>query len=550
MIEIRTKTGVSLDLAPDAEFEIEMSNPLLEGDGIPVAFSTSITFPPTETNRTVFGYLPAMMLPPTVLRVGVYIFCSGIQLLSGSLVYDNLDEYGNLNYTFTERELEDDLNKKIWQLNLPHSQTASEPHLPTADQLAANVRAGSVTGVGAPFLFDPDGAVTKFHNIPARTTDTRFTPCVSVRRLINAVPAFSLDDNGAVYSLSEIYILGLYKEFSGNIKGYGDYLSIARSLPDVTLFDVIKEVCKMLCASIYKDGDKYALVNFALVGYAVTKDWDAKVCDTFSLSAEPAQGYGFGWPKEDNGNSGEVSGQISTVSTLKSVLDSRQYGQYVPVKHSGILATPGTFDTYSVPSDYVNLGANEFVQVCEILNVYDEDIDEDINGNKVDNHMSATLIKNVPTYYNRMEWEEDDSYPQGGTWIQVASEYRMAGQVSFPADGSERDSRIIFGLFNSGQMVGKGLKMDGSSGGDYCVTSLYSLAAYVLSARHEQYREWLAKDRQIISVDLNLDLNDIASFRFWHAVMIRSRKFIVKRLTLRISARRDGILSSAELISM
>lgn len=549
MIEIRTKAGVALDLAPDAEFEIEMSNPLLEGDGIPVAFSTSITFPPTETNRTVFGYLPAMMLPPTVLRVGVYIYCSGIQLLSGSLVYDNLDEYGNLNYTFTERELEDDLNRKIWQLDLPHSQTASEPHLPTADQLAANVRAGSVTGVGAPFLFDPDGAVTKFHNIPARTTDTRFTPCVSVRRLINAVPAFSLDDNGAVYSLSEIYILGLYKEFSGNIKGYGDYLSIARSLPDVTLFDVINEVCKMLCATIYKDGDKYALVNFALVGYAVTKDWDAKVCDTFSLTAEPAQGYGFGWPKEDNGNSGEVSGEITTVSTLKAVLDARQYGQYVPVRHEGVLSIPGTFDTYSVPPSYVMLEDHESVQVCEILNMYDDDIDEDINGNKVDNHMSATIIKNVPTHYEREVWDEDDSYPQGGIWITVIDTYRMAGLVSFPADGAERDSKIIFGLFDDGQMYGKGYKMTGA-GADAGSPYEYNLAAYSLAARHQQYREWLAKDRQIISVDLNLDLNDIASFRFWHAVMIRSRKFIVKRLTLRISARRDGILSSAELISM
>ena len=526
-----------------------MANPLLEGDGIPVAFSTSITFPPTETNRTVFGYLPAMMLPPTVLRVGVYIYCSGIQLLSGSLVYDNLDEYGNLNYTFTERELEDDLNRKIWQLDLPHSQTTSEPHLPTADQLAANVRAGSVSGVGAPFLFDPDGAVTKFHNIPARTTDTRFTPCVSVRRLINAVPAFSLDDQGAVYSLSEIYILGLYKEFSGNIKGYGDYLSIARSLPDVTLFDVIKEVCKMLCATIYKDGDKYGLVNFALVGYAVTKDWDAKVCDTFSLTAEPAQGYGFGWPKEDNGNSGEVSGEITPVSTLKAVLDARQYGQYVPVRHEGVLSIPGTFDTYSVPPSYVMLEDHESVQVCEILNVYDDDIDEDINGNKVDNHMSATLIKNVPTHYDREVWDEDDSYPQGGIWITVIDTYRMAGLVSFPADGAERDSKIIFGLFDDGQMYGKGYKITGA-GADAMSPYAYNLAAYSLAERHQQYREWLAKDRQIISVDLNLDLNDIASFRFWHAVMIRSRKFIVKRLTLRISARRDGILSSAELISM
>lgn len=548
MIEIRTKTGVSLDLAPDAEFEIEMSNPLLEGDGIPVAFSTSITFPPSETNQTVFGYLPAMMLPPTVLRVGVFIFCDGIQLLSGSLIYDNLDEYGNLNYTFTERELEDDLNKKIWQLNLPHSQTSREPHLPTADQLAANVRAGSVAGVGAPFLFDPDGAVTKFHNIPERTTDTRFTPCVSVQRLIDAVPAFQLYDS-SVFGLSEIYILGLYKEFTGNIKGYGDYLSIARSLPDVTLFDVIKEVCKMLCATIYKDGDRYVIMNFGLVDYVViTKDWDAKVCDTFSLSAEPAQGYGFGWPKEDNGNSGEASDEITTVSTLKAVLNARQYGQYVPVRHEGVLSTPGTFDTYSVSPNYVMLEDHESVQVCEILNVYDEDIDEDINGGKVDNHMSATLIKNVPTHYEREVWDEDDSYPQGGVWIQVADVYRMAGQVTFPADGSERDSKIIFGHFYNGQMFGKGIMMldNGNDG-----THGFPLAAYRLSERfHNLYREWLAKDRQIISVDLNLDLNDIASFRFWHTVMIRSRKFIVKRLTLRLSARREGILSSAELISM
>ena len=163
--------------------------------------------------------------------------------------------------------------------------------------------------------------------------------------------------------------------------------------------------------------------------------------------------------------------------------------------------------------------------------------------------MSATLIKNVPTHYDREVWDEDDSYPQGGIWITVIDTYRMAGLVSFPADGAERDSKIIFGLFDDGQMYGKGYKMTGA-GADAMSPYAYNLAAYSLAERRQQYREWLAKDRQVISVDLDLDLNDIASFRFWHAVMIRSRKFIVKRLTLRISARRDGILSSAELISM
>jgi len=553
MIEIRTKSGVALDLAPDAEFEIEMSNPLLEGDGIPVAFSTSIAFPPSATNRTVFGYLPAMMLPPTILRVGAYIFCSGVQLLSGTLVYDSVDEDGNLLYTFTEREVDDDLNKKIWQLNLPRSRvSANETGYPTADQLAANVRAGSVEGVGAPFLFDPEGAVTKFHNIPTRTTDTRFTPCVSVQRMLNAVPAFKLDTSAAIYTLDKIYVLGLHKEFTGNIKGYGDVLRIADSLPDVTLMDVMSEVCKMLCATIYKDGDGYALVNFGLVGYAVTLDWDAKVCDTFSLSMEPEQGYGFGWPKEDNGNSGEVSEAIAitTVYSLKNVLRARQQGIYVPVKHTGILSTPGTYDTYSVQPDFINLSDHEFVQVCEILNVQDDDIDGDVNGEKVDRHMSATLIKNVPTEYVRMEWDEDDSYPEGGIWIQVADAYRMAGEVTFPADGGERDSNIIFGLYESGQLVGKGIKMLDDSGGESILTSGYSLATFVLSEYHEKYQDWLAKNRQVISVDLNLSLKDIASFRFWHAVRIRSRRFVVKRLSLRLSARRDGVLSSAELVSM
>jgi hypothetical protein len=550
MIEIRTKSGVALDLAPDAEFEIEMSNPLLEGDGIPVAFSTSISFPPTNTNRTTFGYFPAMMLPPTILRVGAYIFCSGVQLLSGTLVYDSVDEAGNLLYTFTEREIDDSLCVKLYKLNLPKSKRAGESGGWTADELAARVRAGSEAGVGAPLLFDPDGAVTKFHNLPDHDTDTRFTPCVSIQRMLSAISAFKLNTNAAIYSLDKIYVLGLHKEFSGNIKGYGDFLSIANSLPDVTLMDVLKEVCKMLCATIYKDGDGYALVNFSLVGYSVTLDWDAKVCDTFSLSVEPAQGYKFGWPKEESDNEGIPSSEVTTVNTLKGVLDARQYGQYVPVYHSGTLtAVQGTFDTFSVPSDYINFGSHEYAQVCEILNVYDEPVDTEINGTAVDNQMSADLIRNVPCYYNLEEWDEDDSYPQGGTWISVTDVYRMAGLVTFPADGDERDSKIIFGLFENNQLVGKGYKMS-DAGADQAVTSGYNLAAYSLQERHQKYQTWLAKNRQVISIDLDLSLQDIANFRFWHAVRVRSRQFIVKRLTFRLSARRDRILSSAELVEM
>ena len=36
MIKIMTKDGISLDLAPDAEFAIEYNNPMFEDDRIPV----------------------------------------------------------------------------------------------------------------------------------------------------------------------------------------------------------------------------------------------------------------------------------------------------------------------------------------------------------------------------------------------------------------------------------------------------------------------------------------------------------------------------------
>lgn len=550
MIEIRTKgSDISLDLATDTEFEIEMSNPLFESDRIPVGFSTAITFPPSETNRSVFGYLPAMFLPPTTKKVGVYLYVAGVNLLSGTLVYDSVDEDGNLVYTFSEKELDDYLDTKIWTLSLPRSRArASETGYPTADGLVSQIRNGDVWGVGTPVLFDPEGEVTKFHNLPAHDDSTRFTPCVSIQRMVSAVSGLKINFNGAFFSPSSIYVLGLYKPFTGNIKGYGDYLAIAQTLPDVTLLDVLKEFCKLVCSAVYKDGDGYAVVQFDMVGFAVVKDWNSKVSDAFMLSNEPAQGYAFGWPKEDTGEDSELSSEITEVSTLKGVLDARQYSQYTPVRHTGI------GDTYSVPPGYINLGDHDSVQVCELLNDSNEDYEtrpggrNGFDGETVDNHMSAYLIKNVPIFYEKEEWDEDDSYPQGGTWITVASGYRMAGQVSFPADGGERDSKLIIGVYESGQLVGKGKKMNSDSGAD--ANASYNLSSESLYQKHQSYLNWIAQDRNVVSVDLDLSVQDIADFRMWFTVMVRSQMFVVKKLRILLSSKRDSILSTADLVRL
>lgn len=90
MIRILTDKGVSLDIDPSAEFEIEYENPMLDDSHMPVPFSTSITFLSTPVNCKVFGYLSAMMLEPSVKKLSAVIEAGGIPLFYGTLLFDSI----------------------------------------------------------------------------------------------------------------------------------------------------------------------------------------------------------------------------------------------------------------------------------------------------------------------------------------------------------------------------------------------------------------------------------------------------------------------------
>lgn len=535
MIEIRTNGGVYLDLAPDAEFDIEMNNPLLESDRIPVAFSTAIPFPPSEVNRRAFGYLPAMLLPPSVMKSGATILFGGIPLMNGVLEYDSVDEDGNLVYTFNEKNVQDFLDTKLYNLDLPKG-GPSEPM--TAAGLASRIVAGNETGIGAPALYDPEGAVTKYHNDPL-DNNTRFTPCISFSRLFSGASFLKLDTSiqGLWGNLS---VLGLHKPFTGKLRGYDDTLSIADTLPDISLLDLVKEFCKMTCSAVFVSSGTYRIVPFMTILGSDSVDWDDKIADGHSFAAEKAMGYAFGYSKEDSDNDGVTSSEeITDVSSLKGVLNSGAYPPAV-VRHAQ------TQDIYSVPVWFAGSARD---QTCDLLHVNQEEYDTEIDGEKQDNSLSVRMIRNVPIRFVQVEWEEDDGDPVNGGYYEITdSIYRMCGIVSFPADGAERSTETIIGCYELGQLVGKGLGMT-SAGNDKSIGQ--SIDAHALYAQyHEDYEAWLSQDRQVVSVDLALDVPDIVSFRMWKTVCVRNRLFLVKRLTLHLSARMARVLSSCELISL
>lgn len=531
MIEVRTDTGVSLDLAPDTDFEVELNNPLLESDRVPVAFSTSITFPVSDINREVFGYLPAMLLPPSVTRVPVTILFGGIPIFTGTLVYDSLDENGNLIYTFTEKAFDDCLEKKIHELDLPKS---VQPGGWSPGQLVNRIRNGQEEGIGAPVLYDPNGAVTKYHNLPFSDNYSRFTPCVSLSKLLSFAPHLNLEASQLTALLENVYILGLHKPFTGQLEGYGENLSIADTLPDVTLLDILTEVCKMTCSSLFADGGSYTIVPFSAIGTDLV-DWDNKLSDKYTFSIEKATGYKFGYQHDEQNNCEEFN-EIIDVNNFIDILAPTQLtaGEFARHDH--------TKDIYTSRMSSMNLDDHHTAKLCILFHFENIDSETRINGDEFDNTLSANLIQNVPHVFAR---EAADG--QNGSQF-LERYYRLAGQVSFPKDGDDRKSTIILGVFEDGQLVGKGIRMSENISD---VQTSYDLSAESLyNSYHKKFAAWLAKDRQVIQADLDLSLSDISSFRMWHAVMVRNRLFIVKRLTLHLSMGLDHPLSSVELMSL
>lgn len=535
-----TSSAEWLDIAPAAEFEIEMSNPLFESDGFPVAVSTSISFPPSEKNRKVFGYFPAMFLPPTVTKLSAKLFFDGIPILDGILSYDQVDEDGNLLYMFAERALSDMLDKKLFQLE----------HLPSAnsnpDTLANNVIAGNVPGVGAPLLYDPSADEPyKFYNAPGFPEPFRFTPCVSFQLLFSETDILSIDAS-LLGVWNNLWILGLHKAFSGSWKGYGDTLSIADSLPDMALIDLLRLFAKMTCSTVFSSKGAYYVIPFNKILEGIPVVIDDKVSDVgAAFSKEDAKGYVFGYSEDSNKkNDAALGNEDVEAHSYKDVIDSadsredQEEAQYI----TAWLRRTG--ETFSVPpyasvemiayAIWVQPNGNRVIieraiHACDLLNSGDVYRDTSIDGQSVDNSLDCELIKAVPVHSPNL-------------W------YKLAARVDYPADDAQRETKAIIGEFNSGQMVRHGIVMnaDGSEtsfAGDLTADRLYN-------SFHTEFAEWIAKERQVIKVETAFAPQDIAEFRMWNRVMLKNRLFLIRKLNVRMSAKSGRILSSAELVSL
>lgn len=605
MIQIVTKDGISLDLAPDAEFVIEYNNPMMEDDRIPVPFSTSIALLPSATNCKVFQYLPALKLEPAVKKAAVSLVLNGIPFLSGTLSYDGIED-GALNYTFAGKDLENDWGMKIYESEV-HS------YAPTTKNINA-ILDGSVDGVSCPLMVNKDqtgyfsdtdliaaskdarDAISpyvyrsvKYHN-SIRSVDPRsgasrfrFTPAVLFSKIVGGrISSYSPD---IARFLPHLAAVAQYR-----LSDRGTTDEIASHLPDMSMSDFVLNMNRMFCAAIFEDGGKLVMQSFAsIMSRGASEDWSDKVADEFSSDTESAGGYSFGYANSDEEavNDGEDWATVESAATVLYVGLGALFS--IPIMTFLPVTDKATGKRYSNKSGFVYCHTTEDTDKWMLVATTDvifannmKQSTTSADGDTVENIVDFNLVRCVPTVMNR--WigystshgsgssSSPSPDPAAGTGYDMVDagtpKFYMAPIIEPAASDAENGSTLYVGLMNRGQLTDDGLAMpdtvpelqvsDGKVTVDGSLEDIpltaddgerLSLApGWLFEHYHKPYAQWLARDRQLLTCDVNLSEFDLLNFRMYRKIRIHGRDFLVKKLSVTLRADSDAAECSADFI--
>lgn len=595
MIKIITEDGISLDLAPNAEFAIEYNNPMFEDDRIPVPFSTSIALLPSATNCKVFQYLPALKLEPAVKKLAASIVFNGIPFLTGTLIYDGIED-GNLNYTFASRDVADNWDLKLYELDIPRTIIGNDGTVRSNGVSYPIVTSRDFTGH---FVKEDDSiAVTRKYNdnfAPKTSGYQKYRnfyprykiPAVEVQAILSErLGTFSNDINEM---LPYIAVLAPFKINESSL-GYQNE-SVAVHLPNVSFCDFVKEFLKLFCAAVYMDGDNLVVKSFNDMTQTYVTDWTSKISDSFNSENEEANGYVFGYANSDEDAANLDMSSLAEVDALASALYvSAGLIAGSPLVVSIPVKVKSTGDYVSNKSSFVESYVRyrvrppvaerkwRLIAAADVLFHNNLKHKNNVDGADIyDNSSDFKLVKCVPSILNEGVKQDisDGSYTGPSSerpYVMVSRDpkFSLTPIIDFINEEAERSSDVHIGLVYKNQMTDSGHLMpekvpevsvsDNNVSVDGDVSDVLLIpegSTEPISLRpdwlyehfHKSYAQWLATDRQVITCDVNLNEFDLLSFRMYNKVRLHGRDFFVKKLSVTLRAGSEAIECSADFIS-
>lgn len=564
MIEIITINGTSLDLDPNGSFEIEMEQPLLDTEAVPVPYTTEISFLPSARNCSEFGYIPALMMEPTVDSIPTDIYANGFKLMSGILIYDSIDD-GFIKYNFAAKDSITRMeNKDISDCDFLGYITPRSP-----DGNYTQIRENMYDKIKAPVLINKSAVMTtiqsepknealkveipvRYHNFPG-DEDSLFTPAVRLYDFLTDEFGLNLTiDDDILTDLKKIYMICPYKPTATSApNGFGTIIPMLETLPKINKLDLFKNLAKIFGASFYKDGENFRLKRAGtILKSAPVADWSDKISDTFSSRPEPAKKYVLKFEDDSSDNvynTADLADDLADGDILKK---SSYYNIFRTNVSAGeksytLLHTP-TGDIFSVfhaltkEKRYSDppIMADSVLRACN--NVEASESTDDV----FDNSISMTVVRPIP----------DTIIADDGSILDLI----VAPLITPPSIGEERGSMVLIGIIGEGQMTDKGFVPVPTVDADIFGVPVFqdkdlgfSLDPASLVAKyHAEFAEWIQTRRQVVTVDLRLTTEDVASFRLYQKIYFKGREWIPVKLSVSVNVASGTIEASGEFMSV
>ena len=330
MIKI-VANGVALDLPADLSLQLTIENPILSTDRIPVAYTTNIDFPGTQTNLQVFGFQDKLLLRPTVEKVPATLYVNELRIVDGTLCFDSYEDRA-IKASFVGASIDDVLSKDLSSIDLQRwifGELTAEEQVRYLKLLNSG-RDGNEVFVCAPVATaeNPRGMADFINEYTSGYSTSRmiegtlsryfldcYSPAIRLPYLLSKLMSsdmifknFDLSRFNDVVLLTgrnpevgtyDVGKLGGLDSISESPEQYA--FSLSASLPPTAAGELMKELFKLFCMSVYfVDGQYVAHLNGQIIGDKDFEDWNDRTADAYAISIERGQKYKYGFSSYEN----------------------------------------------------------------------------------------------------------------------------------------------------------------------------------------------------------------------------------------------------------
>ena len=551
-----------VDLLEDTEVSIPIEHPMLSTDHIPVPYSTDIDLPLSPRNRVIFGFVDRPARTAAFESLPARIFFDGLEITSGEIKVSEVEE--TITASYNGVMIPANVDKMAYRQNLGRIDFGA-----SAVQVACNnyfiarteeeypdlvaapvsidarvtgeiVDGNTITQVSAaawlngydesngdylPDQYRRDSHLNKI--LPAfrvgwlldklldgRCVNNIFNTGEWRRLMILSTwhPRYKPDDQSAVYDIDD----------QGNAS-----LTLADFMPKKAANEIITELLKLPCASMYATGDSFTIeLNRDILDRKVIgDDWTGKVIGRVTISEQEAQRYVAGYSQED----AELAADLQ-VTDSDDILHICSLNPTQEIQ-------PGTFNVANTGQVIERIAADDVTGVD--FNVLQQRMsikeEQDPDDDRSDYDMS--FGGSVVTTNIGLHKSTDNTYGQGHRWyyspqigeavkerpenLLVALYYGMCREIRWAA----RD------FYNYPYLTHCNYDCRGNRLGDLSLsfTQTDGLATY-----HSAFKAWIERAHRMLKCKVHLNAVDLHNLDMRNKIMYKNKLYYISSITINL----------------